>query len=146
MKRRYHLLAAVAVAALIFCLNLLVNGQTRLEETKPSGDITGYYSCKGIETGGKQYSGVCVIYRRGEVYLVTWTTSGGSFSGVGIRVGDTLSVGWSAPVEGKVLKGVNQYKLDGKTLNGRWATAPGNGQVQTETLVWLKDLDKEEDE
>ena len=35
------------------------------------GDISGYYTCRGVETGGKAYSGVAVISKKNEVYVVS---------------------------------------------------------------------------
>ena len=32
------------------------------------GDISGYYSCKGVEAGGKAYSGIAVIMKKNDVY------------------------------------------------------------------------------
>ena len=110
------------------------------------GDISGYYSCKGVEAGGKAYSGVAVIAKKNDVYLVQWMVGGGStFSGVGIRQGDTLSASWALPAERGIIRGVNVYRIDtGPRLVGRWASVPGPGVVQTETLTFLKKLEPEE--
>jgi hypothetical protein len=110
------------------------------------GDISGYYSCKGVEAGGKAYSGVAVITKKNEVYVVQWMVGGGStFSGVGIRQGDTLSASWALPAERGIIRGVNVYRIEaGPRLVGRWASVPGPGVVQTETLSFLKKLDPEE--
>jgi hypothetical protein len=38
------------------------------------------------------------------------------------------------------------YKIDpGPRLTGRWATIPGPGVIQSETLTFLKHLDEEDD-
>src|SRR6266567_7933804 len=110
------------------------------------GDISGYYSCKGVEAGGKSYTGVAVIAKKNDVYLVQWMVGGGStFSGVGIRQGDTLSASWALPAERGIIRGVNVYRIDtGPRLVGRWASVPGPGVVQTETLTFLKKLELEE--
>lgn len=109
-------------------------------------EITGYYTCKGQEAGGKKYSGVAVVSKKGEVYLVQWMIgSGSTFSGIGIRQGNTLAVSWAIPNERGMVRGVNLYRIDsGPRLNGRWATVPGPGVLQSETLTFLKSLDEEE--
>jgi hypothetical protein len=110
------------------------------------GDISGYYSCKGVEAGGKTYSGIAVIAKKNDVYLVQWMVGGGStFSGVGIRLGDTLSASWALPAERGIIRGVNVYRIEsGPRLVGRWASVPGPGIVQNETLTFLKKLDPED--
>src|SRR3979411_1786293 len=71
------------------------------------GDISGYYSCKGVEAGGKAYSGIAVIAKKNDVYLVQWMVGAGStFSGVGIRQGDMLSASWALPAERGIIRGV----------------------------------------
>jgi hypothetical protein len=110
------------------------------------GDISGYYSCKGVEAGGKAYNGVAVIMKKNDVYVVQWMVGGGStFSGVGIRQGDTLSASWALPAERGIIRGVNVYRIEsGPRLVGRWASVPGPGVIQTETLTFLKKLEPEE--
>ncbi len=107
------------------------------------GDISGYYSCKGMEAGGKSYSGVAVIIKKSDVYLIQWMVGGGStFSGVAIRQGDILAASWALPAERGVVRGINLYRIEsGPRLVGRWASAPGPGVVQSETLTFLKKLD-----
>ena len=109
-------------------------------------DISGYYNCKGQEAGGKKYSGIAVITKKSEVYLVQWMIGTGStFSGIGIRQGNTLAVSWTLPAERGVVRGVNLYRIEaGPRLNGRWATVPGPGVMQSETLTFLKAVEEEE--
>lgn len=131
------------------------------EEKKPKpsapvpaevGDISGYYSCEGTEAKGSKYHGIVTIVRKADIYVVTWSIGEGSnFVGVGVKLGDNLSVGWAMPVgEGKVVRGVNVYRVDGTKerpkLVGRWATIPGNGTVQSETLTFIKGMEKDEGE
>lgn len=112
------------------------------------GDISGYYVCKGLETGGKQYNGVAVISRKNDVYIIQWMIgSGSTFTGLGIRQGDTFAASWAIPGERGVVKGVNMYRIEtgstGPRLVGRWATVPGPGVLQTETLTFLKQIEEE---
>ncbi len=110
------------------------------------GDISGYYSCRGVEAGGKKYNGIAVIIKKSDVYLIQWMVGGGStFSGVAIRQGDTLAASWALPAERGIIRGVNLYRIEsGPRLVGRWASAPGPGILQSETLTFLKKLDLEE--
>lgn len=104
-----------------------------------NAEIDGFYSCKGKEAGGKSYSGVCVIAKKGDIYLVSWMIGAGStFSGVGIRQGNSLSVSWAMAGDRGLVRGVNVYTIQSNRLVGRWATLPGPGLVQTETLTFLK--------
>ena len=109
------------------------------------GDITGFYSCKGTEAGGKAYSGMAVIQKKNDVYIVHWMVGGAGFTGVGIRLGDTISVSWALPGEKGIVRGVNVYRIEqGPRLIGRWASLPGPGIVQDETLVFLKRLEPDD--
>jgi hypothetical protein len=108
-------------------------------------DLTGYYICEGQEGPDKNYKGVAVITKKGDVYLIQWVIgSGTSFHGVGIRNDSTLSAAWAMPVgdKGTLMRGVNMYRIEpGPRLVGRWATAPTDGTVRSETLTFLKKLD-----
>lgn len=114
----------------------------KLKAEEPAG-IEGYWTVNGKESAsGKPYSGIATIERKGEAYLVHWAMQGGSsFVGVGLRTGDSFSVAWALPRGDTVLRGLNVYKIDGKTMSGRWLTLPGNGQIQTETMSFLKSLE-----
>ena len=84
-----------------------------------AADISGYYVCKGKEAAGKEYSGVCVIAKKNDVYLVSWMIGTGStFSGIGIRQGNTLAVSWALPSDRGTVRGVNLYTVQagGKAL------------------------------
>lgn len=111
-------------------------------------DISGYYVCKGKEASGKSYSGVTVITKRSDVYLIQWSIgAGATFTGVGIRQGNTLACSWAIPADKSgVIRGVNLYRIEtGPRLVGRWATIPGPGHAQTETLTFLKSVDGDEE-
>ena len=113
------------------------------------GDISGYYTCKGKEVGGKTYAGVTSITRQGDVYVVHWMVGNGStFTGIGIRQGNTLAASWAIPGERGLVKGVNMYRIEtgsgGPRLTGRWTSMPGPGVLQSETLTFLKHMDREE--
>lgn len=141
-----HLLLAFAVTGLF---NPEDKGTERpekagLEDTM--SDLSGFYTCKGKEVGGKNYSGVAIISKKNEVYIIQWMITGGAtFTGVAIRQGNTFSASWVIPGE-RVVRGVNVYKIEtGPRLAGRWATLPGPGFMQTETLTFLKKLEDDEE-
>jgi hypothetical protein len=114
------------------------------------GDLSGYYTCRGEEANGKKYSGIAVITKKNDVYLVQWMVgSSSTFTGIGVRQGTTFAASWAMTTEKGLIRGVNLYRAEtgptGPRLVGRWATLPGNGATQTETLTFLKALDPEED-
>jgi len=113
-------------------------------------DISGYYTCKGQEAGGKAYTGIVVLTKKNDVYVIQWVVGGGSnFSGIAIRQGSTLSGSWALPNERGIIRGINVYRIEstasGPRLVGRWASIPGPGVQQNETLTFLKKLEEEED-
>lgn len=114
-------------------------------------DLSGYYTCKGEEAGGKKYSGVCVLTKKNDVYVISWVVGGGaSFTGIGIRQGNNLAASWAIPGDKGIVRGVNLYRVEGTVnsprLIGRWTSLPGPGVQQHETLTFLKKLDREEDD
>ncbi len=116
----------------------------KLAAEPDASDLTGYYTCKGQEVGGKGYSGIAVISRKKDVYLIQWVIgSGSTFVGIGLRQGQTLAASWALPSEkgGPTIRGVNLYKIEPGKLVGRWTTLPGPGVQQTETLTFLKSLE-----
>lgn len=115
------------------------------------GDISGYYKCKGFEVGGKGYSGVTIISRQNDVYVVKWIIGlGSTFTGIGIRQGNMLAASWALPGKDGITKGVNMYRIEntsaGPRLIGRWTCMPGPGALQSETLTFLTYFDRDEEE
>jgi len=110
-------------------------------------DISGYYTCKGKEASGKTYSGIAVVTKQREVYVIQWMIgAGAAFTGLGVRQGPTLAVGWAIPGDkGAMVRGTNVYKVEpGPRLVGRWASIPGPGIVQQETLTFLKRVEDQD--
>jgi hypothetical protein len=130
---------------------LAKNSPPNVRQVEPEmADISGYYTCKGQEAGGKTYSGICVLTKKNDVYLVSWVVGGGSnFSGIAIRQGSSFAASWSLTTERGIVKGVNLYRIEsasnGPRLVGRWASLPGPGVQQQETLTFLKKLDTDEE-
>lgn len=121
-------------------------GKADKASLKEVEDISGYYICKGQESGGKTYNGVAVISKKGDVYVVQWMVGGGStFTGIGIRQGGTFATSWALGGDKGLLRGVNLYRIEpGPRLVGRWATLPGGGVMQSETLTFLKSLGEDD--
>lgn len=114
-----------------------------------ANDLTGYYTCKGQEAGGKNYSGIVTLVKKNDVYLATWVMAGGSnFSGIAMRNGNNLAASWTITTERGLVRGVNLYRIEngvnGPHLAGRWASVPGNGLQQQETLSFLKKMEVDE--
>src|SRR5260370_40351073 len=93
---------------------LAKNGPPSVRPVEPDmADISGYYTCKGQEAGGKNYSGICVLTKKSDVYLVSWVVGGGSnFMGIAIRQGKSFAASWSLTTERGIVKGVNLYRLE----------------------------------
>jgi hypothetical protein len=116
----------------------------KIEAEQP--DLSGYYTCKGQEAGGKNYSGIVVLTKKNDVYTIQWVVGGGSnFSGIAIRQGNQLAASWSIASERGLVRGINLYNVEasaaGPRLIGHWASIPGPGLQQAETLTFLKKLD-----
>lgn len=144
---RTFLLVGVAFCALAANRTDVTVKPVKLEKKRPLGasaDLSGYYVCKGKEANGKSYTGVTVISKKDNVYVVQWIVGTGStFIGVGIRQGDTLSASWALPNDKGVIRGINVYKiLPGPRLVGHWTSLPGPGVLQTEELTFLKQVNK----
>jgi hypothetical protein len=145
----FHTTLLVATTLLVSAANRPDVGKAAAKadtfKDREVGDISGYYACNGKEGGGKNYSGVAVITRKNDAYLVQWVIgAGGAFFGIGIRDGDTLACSWAIPGDKGVVRGVNLYRIEpGPRLVGRWSAFPGDGSIRTETLTFLKRLGDE---
>jgi hypothetical protein len=97
----------------------------------PPGLNGTYKITKAAGPDGKSYAGSVAIAPKGDAFEVTWTLPGESYSGVGIKEGDLLVVGWGEAGKGA---GVVSYKMNGNKLVGRWG-APGSDKLGTESLT-----------
>lgn len=112
-------------------------------------DLSGYYTCKGQEAAGKAYSGVVILTKRNDVYLIQWIVGGGAnFSGIAIRQGNNLAASWAIASDKGLVRGVNLYRVEatasGPRMIGRWSSVPGPGVQQTENLMFLKKLEDDD--
>lgn len=106
-----------------------------------SQEIAGHYKVTGTNIDGKgAYSADLTITKRGEVYQFSWDSASQSYDGVGVRIGDTVSVSFTNGESGKGC-GVVLYEifadgsLDGKA--GYW----GVEQSETEKAIRTKGTD-----
>ncbi len=82
--------------------------------------LAGVYSIASAKSpSGAAYTGTCDLAVTGDLHTLIWHVGADSFRGLGIRVGDVLSVGFSTAPSGNF--GVVQYKHEGARLVGRWA-------------------------
>ncbi len=93
-------------------------GSERVSPTQNATQLPGRYSIVGTNSDGSQYTGTLLIEQNGDVYQLTWGGLAGPATGVAIRVGDRLVVGYGAP-EGA--NGIIHYHFDGETATGSWA-------------------------
>ncbi len=76
--------------------------------------------------------------RVGDAWLLVWTTGA---TGIGLRKGDCLAVGWK---DNRGHQGATLYRIGKGRLVGGWVSNPGDGAVHRETLTFLKALPKED--
>jgi hypothetical protein len=157
---RFFALVIFLVWAVLVALNVQAEpgkleqkkGASGLRQIEPEiADLSGYYICRGEESGGKKYSGICVLVKKGDVYVVSWVmATGQSFTGIGLRQGNQLAASWAIVTEKGTVRGVNLYRIEsvvgGQRLIGRWTSLPGPGLQQQETLTFLKAMDLPEKE
>ncbi len=110
----------------------MTKGKIGLETLKSAGEGTGIFKIiKGVTPEGGSYSGEVRMDKKGDVYELTWKIGGERQRGVGIRVGDSLVVGWTP---GKDV-GVVFYSLkEGlNEMEGSW-TGLGSTKLGREAL------------
>jgi len=107
----------------------------------------GVYIAHGIDSDGTHYRRAVNIERDGDKFAVTWVSARivgeaivlePTWVGVGIAIGDTLSVGFVAGDTFGII--VYRAGADGQPLSGRWALADDDGVVHSETLTRLPDV------
>jgi hypothetical protein len=89
----------------------------------PTDPIAGSFTVTGVRHDGKPYEGTAEVVALGAVgpYRFTWTLSGNTFSGIGTKRGDLVSVGWA---DGPKDFGVVDFVASGDgTLDGLWYDA-----------------------
>jgi hypothetical protein len=88
-----------------------------------SDPLVGAWSVEGAQPTGSTYTGDAAISKSGDAFHIIWSIGGQSYSGVGVRRGDIVSVGWSDGED----HGVVDFDAKGDgTLNGTWFDAKGD--------------------
>lgn len=96
--------------------------------TRTSGsDLEGEYDIKGKNPDGEEYNAKLKITKEGDGYRFAWTGVN-NFEGFGVKMGDTVSVGFGGKQCGFV---AYEIKSDG-TLDGKWGGS-GSTDFGTET-------------
>jgi hypothetical protein len=108
-----------------------LNGKLGTEKLSGEPTLTGLYkivSSYSPESGGN-YEGSVMITQAGGTYSFRWNLkSGESYSGLGLREGNHLVVGWGPGAS------VVVYTDSGGKLEGKWAAGALNG-IGSETLA-----------
>jgi hypothetical protein len=108
----------------------MTKGEIGFETLQASGGGI-YKIVLGRNPDGGSYGGEVVMQKKGDVFELTWRGNGPVTRGIGIRVGNSLVVGWTP---GKSVGVVcYQVKNDGTRLEGVW-TGLGATGLGTETL------------
>lgn len=92
--------------------------------------LTGPASLDGIYRFANGMQGNVTIKPKGDSYQIVWNLPTGTYSGVGVRLGDTLVAVSGNPNQ---LFGAVAYKVSGEKLLGVWTVA-GQSGVGTEVL------------
>jgi hypothetical protein len=105
-------------------------GETGIERLEGPEGLEGTYAADGMFADRvRTYKGTVTIRKDGEGYRVSWNMPAGTYGGLGILDGNTLTVGWTPTQLGEV-KGVASYRMAGGTLTGKWipqvTTKPGS--------------------
>jgi len=98
-------------------------------------DVAGYYRVAGT-ANNEPYGGMALVERIGDVYRVQYLSGSSPVIGIGIRIGDELVISWQLTDKSGI--GVTRYRIQpaGKLI-GIWASMPGNGRIENETMEWL---------
>lgn len=95
-------------------------------------EITGYYTCEGQTLEGT-YSGIVVITKKRDTYLVRWLfQSGQRIVGTGMREGNAVWIGWSD----QATVGVCRYRIELEKDRPKLVGDRGTNEV----MVFLKPL------
>lgn len=109
-------------------------GSPPLPRWEASGKLLGKYVITSASNPGGQpgaYTGNVEVSKSGSYYSLTYALHGGqSYRGVGIETGEYLGVGWSTAEPFAIVV----YSLEGRRLDGRWASSTSGGKLGSEVL------------
>ncbi len=110
-------------------------GTERLTPLRNANQLVGTYRLVGTNPDGAEYTGSLVIEQNGgddsNVYQLTWGGNAGPATGIGMRVGDRLVVGYGAPAGAN---GVVHYHFENNAATGRWTIDNADG-IANEDLM-----------
>ena len=115
-----------------FLVVLALVGSVRVTAGQaPESDLTGVYSCEGVNPDGSPYKGMVEILKVKETYLVRWTMpNDNQVVGIGILSNGILAVSYYGGSPAIVtFSQTSEGRLDGK-----WTMGGAEGAVFTETL------------
>lgn len=102
--------------------------------------LAGFYA---VRANG--YQGMAMLLEAKPGICIVQYLTGNTSTGVGLRLGDNFSVGWSTERDGKLTRGVTVYRIEagerGPVLHGKWVSLPGTVEPVEESLTWLRGLD-----
>ena len=96
-------------------------------------DLSGAYTCSGINPDGSSYEGVVVeVVKVNDAYQLRWLADSEVIAvGMGIQTGDVLAVAYLSGTPGVVAYRIEQ----GDRLVGEWTVAGADGELFSETLT-----------
>ncbi len=86
---------------------------------------------------GSTYTGTVAVSKLRDIHQLSWQTSGGNYTGIGIAKGSTLYAGYGVNIDYGVV--VYDLKADG-SLDGVWSTNKSGGLIGTEKVIGGKAL------
>ena len=102
------------------------------ENLEGPASLNGVYTiASATSPNGKGYTGQVTISNAGAAYKVEWKLPNDTHSGVAVRKGNLLIVGWG---QGGTGAGVVVYTHSATTLTGQWAV-PAGALMGTEVLT-----------
>ena len=132
-----------------FALPLIVFAAVSAAHVALAGQhaFEGAYIASGVDAAGNEYRRAVDIERHGERFIVVWVSARvvgetlvlePTWVGVGLAIGDTLSVSFVADDGLGVM--VYRFAPDGHQLSGRWTLEGPDEPVHSETLTPLSDV------
>lgn len=95
-----------------------------------------WFILEAKNTQGQSYFGTVNVQPLGlSAYLLSWKTSAGDYTGLGLMQGTQMCVGWGVP---NVPFGVVVYKIESDKLVGAWTASGQEGRVGVEVATRVR--------
>ena len=131
-------------AVIVFAMAIAASSQPPVKAGKQ--DLSGIWQLAGQE-GDDAYHGAILIEQQedGSCKVATCTLDSMT-RGIGIRKGNTLSVGWALQGKDRIIVGVTVYTIsaDGKAMDGEWRTQGTAKMPRTEKARWVSQIKQAE--